>query len=228
MKRTACAIVSALTLCVTVSNANAVSDISFIEAPYTFGTDAPAYTPLAVADSHSGTLVEGTTANSSGVTRSPYETNSDFPPGAAYNVLSPGGDSGSSAIYDVSSLKVLQFLWGSPDTYNHIQFFASTDGTGTPLTIGPSALSTLSGPDLGCYTGGTCHSLNWDLISFTFNVPVGSMKLINDGTAAFEYAFAAPGEAPSGVPLPGAVWLFGTVVAGAAGASRWQRRKKTA
>jgi len=29
-------------------------------------------------------------------------------------------------------------------------------------------------------------------------------------------------------PIPGAVWLFGTVLAGGAGFSRWRKRKQTA
>ena len=33
-------------------------------------------------------------------------------------------------------------------------------------------------------------------------------------------------EAPPGTPLPGAVWLFGTVLAGGAGFGRWRKKRK--
>jgi len=33
-------------------------------------------------------------------------------------------------------------------------------------------------------------------------------------------------EAPPGTPIPGAVWLFGTVIAGGAGYGRWRRKRK--
>jgi hypothetical protein len=35
-------------------------------------------------------------------------------------------------------------------------------------------------------------------------------------------------ENPPGTPIPGAVWLFGTVLAGGAGYGRWRKRKQTA
>ena len=33
-------------------------------------------------------------------------------------------------------------------------------------------------------------------------------------------------ETPPGTPIPGAVWLFGTVLAGGAGYGRWRKKRK--
>jgi len=46
------------------------------------------------------------------------------------------------------------------------------------------------------------------------------------------WAFASskpPGEEnPPGTPIPGAVWLFGTVIAGGVGYGRWRKKRKQA
>ena len=39
---------------------------------------------------------------------------------------------------------------------------------------------------------------------------------------------ALTARTPPGTPIPGAVWLFGTVIAGGAGYGRWRKKRKAA
>jgi len=52
---------------------------------------------------------------------------------------------------------------------------------------------------------------------------------LSGGPTPFCVPGTCPGEEnPPGTPIPGAVWLFGTVLAGGAGYGRWRKRKQTA
>jgi hypothetical protein len=175
-----------------------------------FGTVAPVlFTPL---------FNQNQVGSVSGVTRSPYETNTNGTTLTAYSVLSAGGQPGpgSSATYNVSSTS-FEILWGSPDTYNFATFYSGANGTG-------SVIGSFSGASLSCYPT-TCNSLAWDDVVFgSTGGSIGSVVLADSGQAAFEFGLN-PARI-GGTPLPAAVWMFGSVIAGAAGVSRLRRKAK--
>ena len=199
------------------SGANAVT--TFTENYYNSvsNQNAPVFSTVAPT-SFTPTFAQSVTGSIGGVERSPYETNVDAFTGTAYSVLAAGGHAGgSTATYNLlSGATSFQILWGSPDSYNHIQFWTGSNGTG-------SLDSTWSASNLGCFST-SCDQVAWDKVTFSFT-GIGSIVLIDDGAAAFEFGLNG---VPSSTPLPGALWLFGTVVAGAAGASRLRRQRKTA
>jgi hypothetical protein len=217
MNRLLCS--TALACGMVVLGVASASAVTFTENFYDPSTNpnAPVYSTVAPSN-FTPTFTLNATGSIDGVERSPYQTNTDGHNGTAYSVLAPGGQVGSAtATYNLlANATTFNILWGSPDDYNHIQFWSGANGTG-------SLLATVSGNNLFCFNN-NCHDLAWDIVTFSFS-GVGSIRLIDDGTAAFEYGLNG---VPSSTPLPGALWLFGTVVAGAAGASRLRRQRKTA
>ena len=217
------AIAGTLVLSGLANSADAATVTIGSELFYNGSNDAPIYSTVA-PDAFIPLFTPSISGSSGGVTRSPYETNA-IGADTAYSVLSPGGQPspGSSATYNLYGATNFTILWGSPDTYNHITFYSGLLGSGNVLsTAGGSSGTDFIGSDTGCYTT-TCNRFAWDLVFFSSSLPIGSVVLSNDGTAAFEY-----GLAPINTPLPAAVWLFGTVIAAAAGASRMRRRAKAA
>ena len=213
------AMAAAVVLCGLASGANATT-VSISENYYDPITNqnAPLYFPVA-PDSSTPTFVLSTSGSISGVERSPYETNTDAFVGAAYSVLAPGGQVGpATATYNIAGNTIFALLWGSPDDYNHVTFYNGINGTG-------GAIATYSKPQLACSLT-TCDQLAWDVVTFTAaGGTFGSVVLTDDGTAAFEYGLRV-GTNASEAPLPAALWLFGTVIAGTAGASRIRRRRQ--
>jgi hypothetical protein len=220
------AIAGALLLYGLASGANAATVTVSSESFYSGANDAPLYSVQLPNDS-TPIFVLSTTGSVGGVERSPYQTNSGTAPTTQpYSVLSPGGDTGSSATYNLAGATSFQVLWGSPDVYNHITFYSGPDGTGSVYsTTGAGGLGYI-GSDTACYAS-TCQQLGWDLITFTSALGIGSVKLSDSGQAAFEFGLAPIGNAINS-PLPAAIWLFGTVIAGAAGGARLRRRRKAA
>jgi hypothetical protein len=101
-------------------------------------------------------------------------------PGNAYYGV-PAGDSQFS------------LFWGSPDSYNKVLFYSGDDGTGT-------LLATYTGSDLTPPAPGA----GFDLVTWGFAAgAVGSVELIDTGTAAFEYA-----DPVASTPLPATLPLF--------------------
>ena len=156
---------------------------------YNGSNDAPIYSTVA-PDAFIPLFTPSISGSSSGVTRSPYETNT-IGAGTAYSVLSPGGQPspGSSATYNLYGATNFTILWGSPDTYNHVTFYSGLLGSGSVLSTTGISGTDYIGSDTGCYTT-TCKQFGWDLASFSSSLPIGSVVLSNDGTAAFEYGLA--------------------------------------
>lgn len=217
-----------MALCGFVGSAHAVT---FTENYWSAGQpNAPLYFPVA-PDSYSPVFAVET-GSSDGNYRSPYQLNTDSNGGAFYDVLAPGssGQTGSaSATYNLNSATVFALLWGSPDTYNQVQFWSGAGGTGTLLDA-----TTYTGASLQCYGNSSCTQYAWDVVTFTAGAgqSFGSVVLTDvgnnggaNGTPAFEYGLRV-GSNQSEAPLPAAFWLFGTVIAGAAGASRMRRRRQ--
>jgi hypothetical protein len=100
-------------------------------------------------------------------------------------------------------------LWGSPDAYNQVALFSGLNGTGSPE-------GTFTGAGLACGRS-TCNQMQFDLVTFTASGggDIGSVVLSNNTSPAFEFGIGA-------VPLPPAIYLFGSVLGGAF----WLRRRK--
>ncbi len=118
------------------------------------------------------------------------------------------------AVFNVSGVGAteLSLLWGSPDSYNRITFYSGLNGTGTKDSItGSKLLIQTYGHDLVTLDPG-----------FVFLSVVLSSK-----QNAFEFAdlqTVGPGGGIEGTtPLPGALVLFGT---GLAGAGLLMRRRR--
>ena len=215
------AIAAVMALCGFIGSAHAVT---FSENSWTAGQpNAPLFFTV-VPDAFAPVFIPTITGSSSGNYLSPYALNTDGFANAAYSVLAPGssGQSGSAtATYNLNGATTFAVLWGSPDAYNGVQFYSDPNGV-TPL--GPL----YTGASLACFGAGTCNGLAWDVVTFTSTTPFGSVILSDNGTPAppaFEFGLEV-GSNQSQAPLPAAFWLFGTVIAGTAGASRMRRRRQ--
>ena len=187
--------------------------------------------------SFSGNFLQIVTSGQGGVNASPYSGYTGVT-GAAFSVLGAGNNGSpiGSATYNVNSSS-FTLLWGSPDPWNQVEFFSGQDGTG-------SSLGTFTSTDLDCYAGlsGACHDRAWDLVTFTASSgDIGSVVLSNADIIAFEFGIL-PGSTtpppggttppPGGTtsppvgttPLPGAIYLFGSVLGGAFWLGRRKRR----
>jgi hypothetical protein len=184
----------------------------------TFVGNAP-LTPVETPVSTSGNFQQSRTDSIVGMTLSPYLTNTDgLATTAPYSVLGNGnnGSPSGSATYNLGMYAAI-LLWGSPDPYNQVAFFSGPDGTG-------NSLGTFKGTDLACFNT-LCHDQGFDLVYFSTEaagdaigqeINIGSAVLSNSGSAAFEFA------GPMAIPLPPAIYLFGSVLGGAF----WLGRRK--
>lgn len=215
------AIAAVMALCGFIGGAHATT-YGFSENAYVPVTNvnAPLYFTV-VPDGSTPTFVQNVSGSVGGVERSPYELNNNGLNNAFYSVLAPGGQPGSAtATYNFAAdTTVFALLWGSPDTYNNVAFYAGPNATGGQIG------STLAGSGLACYPN-TCTQLAWDVVTFTASGGnFGSVVLTDTGQAAFEFGLRV-GTNQGETPLPAAFWLFGTVIAGTAGASRMRRRRR--
>ena len=190
---------------------NAYVPVTNVNAPLYFTVAPDAFTP---------TFVQNVSGSIGGVERSPYELNNNGEAGAFYSVLAPGGQPlSATATYNLAGATVFALLWGSPDTYNNVTFYNGPNATGGQIG------SSLAGSGLACYPS-TCTQLAWDVVTFTASGGnFGSVVLTDTGPAAFEFGLRV-GTNQGETPLPAAFWLFGTVIAGTAGASRMRRRRR--
>jgi len=119
---------------------------------------------------------------------------------------------GHSATYSFAGQQsALQILWGSPDSYNTIEFFN-----------GANLVFTLTGNQLHPITFGLGH----DLVNFTDLTGSFTSVVLSSALNAFEFAdlFATPVQFQS-TPLPAALPLFAASV-GIVGFAGWRRRRK--
>ena len=199
-----------------VQNAHALP-ITFTEdtADFTLATEptsstnpnVTSFTPLVYAPGAAGTI----TGSSSSNFRSPFENFATPGTGVgnwaslAYSSV----EADASATYTFTTTNTLSILWGSPDTYNSLEFLLS----GVPI-------ETFTGADLSIQTYG--H----DLVDFTDTVGLFNEVILTSQANAFEFADLTPGPATSlPTPIPGALPLFATGL-GALGMLGWRRKKK--
>lgn len=189
---------------------------SYTENTANFLSDpGQAFNPTPVASS----LFHQTLFNSvTNVYRSPYENSNDTKgPGYGTNSYS-SVQGGGYATFDFAKSNTLSLLWGSPDGYNTLKFYSGKGGTGDLLytIIGNLSLQTYG------------H----DLVTVSTALFFQSVVLLSS-TNAFEFAALqasctnCPAPAIDPVPLPAALPLFATVLAGG-GIVAWRRKRKAA
>lgn len=137
-------------------------------------------------------FTQGVIGSSSGNYLSPYANNTNGTTNTPYNVINSGGSgTQGDAFYNVGASSY-SILWGSPDSYNEIAFFAGADGTGGQIG------STLS----GCALTPSCTGAGFDLATFTVSSgSIGSVELIDTGQAAFEFGTVSATPLPATLPL---------------------------
>ena len=192
-------------LCLLSESAQAVT-FSYTEDLVTVPTSVFNITPT----SSTGTVALET-LSIPGITRSPFENFNATPGpgyGSAYTSINIG-----SALYSFNTPEnTLSIFWGSPDSFNTLSFYASKDGTGTPLF-------SLTGSLLLIQTYG--HDLvNFQTLDGFFNSVV-----LSSTDYSFEFTNLSASDPPEVVPLPGALPLFATGL-GALGLLGWRRTKK--
>jgi len=176
-------------------------------------TSAPLVGDLTVSSS-TGNFVQVVSGNQLPNARTPYEDNPPVDQTTPYSVLAYGGGAGT-ATYNLSGGTTFSILWGSPDTYNFVQFYDTSNNA-----IGP-AFSAGNLPQCD----GNCNQLHWDLVAFNSDTPLGKVVLSDTGQAAFEYGSSLAG-APA-TPLPAAFPLFASGL-GALGLLGWRKKRKAA
>jgi hypothetical protein len=192
-------------LCLLSESAQAVT-FSFTEDLVTVPTSVSNVMPT----SSTGTVVLET-LSIPGVARSPFENFNAIPGpgyGSAYISINIG-----SALYTFNTPEnTLSIFWGSPDSYNTLSFYASKDGTGTPLfsLTGSSLLIQTYGHDF----------VNFQTLDGFFNSVV-----LSSTDYSFEFTNLSASDPPTVTPLPAALPLFATGLLGLV-LLGWRRKKK--
>src|SRR3569833_663333 len=101
-------------------------------------TAVPTVTFNSVPVSSTGTILY-TTGDVANLYRSPFETVSGAPINPQFGTaVYTAVEGGASGTWNFAPSNVLTLFWGSPDAWNHVQFWSGLSGTGiTPRTIRP-------------------------------------------------------------------------------------------
>lgn len=148
----------------------------------------------ATASSGSATFTQSVTGSVTDAYLSPYVSSAALADTQPYSVISAYSVGPGSATYNLNDAAALSLLWGSPDSYNYIDFYSGSDASG-------AFLGAIQGNDLTLATPGS----GFDLVTLGVGGPIGSVVLADNGTAAFEYGDLAGIAA---TPLPASLPLF--------------------
>jgi hypothetical protein len=149
--------------------------------------------------------------------RSPYQdANGVTYPAAGYATAPYWSVQNGAAGYNFTGgLTSLDFLWGSPDDYNTLEFYTGLNGTGVQLATASASGTGFTRGDLTLPVPATSPNGNaghvW--INFLSDIPFLSIVL-RSGSPAFEHYIAAGGDNQNPVPLPPALLLFGSALLG--------------
>jgi hypothetical protein len=150
------------------------------------------------------------------ITRSPFE-NANQTPGFGYGNTYTNVAAGGTGIWNFPSSDNLSIFWGSPDSYNKLEFFTLPNGGG-------SSLGSFTGLDL------SIHTVGHDLVTFVSNGGFFQSVVLSSLTGnAFEFTnleASCEGCSPNAVPLPGALPLFVSGMVGVGGLLGWRKRRK--
>lgn len=205
----------ALSAMLFVSQANAatvfVADEEFFFGAAGNSVDIAPYAPFADAPNLNPTnlVVEGITGSIDGTYRSPWQWTKtgaiENEAGGKYTSVQANGS--GDLIFD--TLKdTLMLAWGSPDSYNILQFFNDDD------LVNPFA--SITGADIAHTLSGTSIGVNFVtlvILDGFFN----KVRFISDGANAFEFAnvvATGPNDADPVVPLPAGLILLLSGLAG--------------
>jgi hypothetical protein len=177
----------------------------------------PAPVNLPFASENIAGIITPQTVSIGGVTRSPFE-NANGTAGFGYGNTYTNIASGGSGIWNFSASDNFSIFWGSPDSYNKLEFFSAADGGG-------ASLGSFTGTDLNI------QSLGHDLVTFVSNGGFFQSVVLSSLTGnAFEFtnlvASCEEGCGSNTVPLPGALPLFVSGMFGVGGLLGWRKRRK--
>ena len=186
----------AVALCAISQNANATTITLGSQNTTDLGAlPSPTLTP----GTQSGSFLASITGSVPNEWRSPFGDNT-----TPYSVLSPGpgngsGNAGQATFTTPTNTTAVSLLWGSPDSFNFIEFF---DGA-TPVAVTGFA-NKFSGSNL---VGPATAGAGFDYVTFNVSGPITSFVLSDNGQPAFEYADVLV-KGSVGTPIPAALPLF--------------------
>lgn len=163
-----------------------------------------------------GTVFENVTGSIDNVRRNPYQT--AFGADTCTTCKYTSVESNSSASYTgLGSPSGLNVMWGSPDagtTRNVITFFN-----------GLSSVFTITGAQVLAANSGLTEGMGFITVLIS-NLPLFDKVTFSDeGANAFEYAFRVSGNETPDVPLPGALILLMSGLAGMGYVGRSRAKK---
>ena len=135
---------------------------------------------------------------------------------------STGATAGAAVTLSFPNLELyMGLLWGSVDTYNTLSFY--TGGAGGTL------IGTVTGSDVTATANGNQGANGTYYVNITSSTAFDTV-VATSSQYAFEfdnvsYSPTIPPGGPGQTPLPAAVWLFGSVLAGSSLIMRGRRRR---
>lgn len=203
------------------SNANAITITNVTQDLVTVPVSGSQITPDFGVTGIVDQVTPPPTGSVDGVYRSPWQTTADvnLPQANTAAGLYTSVRSGDAG-FNLTGTS-LSLFWGSPDTYNSITFFTGASGTGSSVT------------ELGSALGYAHLGHGHDQVSIFLDTIFNSVVL-SSTSPAFEFANLTASCGPEGsgcippaaTPLPAALPLFGSIIAGAGGVFRWRKKRK--
>ncbi len=123
---------------------------------------------------------------------------------------------------DASSIQTLIATWTGLTVGSVID---ANDKTGTTSTFGGSGFSTTTLADAYAVHYGNGELLFLFQTATAFSLSNWSLANLSN-FRSYDVTWPGPGPGPGQAPIPGALWLFGTVLAGGAGFGSWRNKRK--